>query len=486
MKGNSRKSFLKKISAGVLSFSVLDITFLFSWRRKSFFNKKSGGIFFTTGFKVSLMPENKAVVWTRLCSRKEPNPITHKRREKVFRHPIDFDESQPVETMDGAVAGTSGLVRAKISSGSEEKVSEWTEVDSSDDYTAKFSFENLKEGQAYDLELEARTDLSGPSTVTQGSFRTAPVPDKAKPVSLVTSSCQYFWSYDDEKRGFKSYDSMRALNPDFFIQTGDYIYYDKPGPLAKNRAEARHKWHAMDSRPSLRDLYQNVPMYMLKDDHDLLKNDVYPTSSPYGELTFEDGLKLWYENVPLREQPYYTIRWGKDLEVWVVEGREYRSENSMEDGPEKTIWGEEQKSWLKRTMEKSNASFKILFSATPVVGPDRKNKTDNHANDAFASEGRWLRQYLSDQQGTFVVNGDRHWQYVSEDKETGLIEIGSGPVSDFHAQGWEPGDVRPEHRFLRVKGGFLGIAVDRENNVPFIQFRHYDVNGTIMNEEKFN
>lgn len=53
-------------------------------------------------------------------------------------------------------------------------------------------------------------------------------------------------------------------------------------------------------------------------------------------------------------------------------------------------------------------------------------------------------------------------------------------------KGWEPGDMRPEHRFLRVNGGFLGIVVDRENNVPFIQFRHYDVNGAVMNEEKFS
>jgi len=136
-------------------------------------------------------------------------------------------------------------------------------------------------------------------------------------------------------------------------------------------------------------------------------------------------------------------------------------------------------------VEASDATFKLLFTATPVVGPDRASKKDNHANAVFQTEGHWLRTYLSRQKGMYVVNGDRHWQYVSKDLETGLIEFGSGPVSDYHAQGWDPDDVRPEHRFLRLKGGFLNIRVDRENGIPFIVFNHRDVNGVVVHEEKF-
>lgn len=152
---------------------------------------------------------------------------------------------------------------------------------------------------------------------------------------------------------------------------------------------------------------------MMKDDHDLLKDDVFPGSGGYGELSFEDGLKMWYENAPLHEKAYRTIRWGKDLQIWLMEGREYRSANTREDSPQKTIWGQEQVTWFKETMASSDATFRLLFSATPMVGPDRENKKDNHVNKAFNIEGEWLRQYLSSQEGTFVINGDRHWQYVS-------------------------------------------------------------------------
>ena len=270
-----------------------------------------------------------------------------------------------------------------------------------------------------------------------------------------------------------------------FIQTGDYIYYDKPGPLSNNLEKARHKWHAMDSRPSLRDFYAKTPLYMIKDDHDLLKNDVFPGMEDYGQLSYEDGLELWYKNAPIEHKPYQNIRWGKNLEVWIVEGREYRSPNPAEDGPEKSIWGREQKEWFTKTVEASDATFKLLFTATPVVGPDRKNKSDNHANRTFETEGAWLRNYLSKIGGMFVVNGDRHWQYVSEDRNSGLIEFGSGPVSDYHAQGWKPGDVRPQHRFLRVNGGFLSISVSANNGSPKIRFHHHNVNGDVVHEEVF-
>ena len=60
----------------------------------------------------------------------------------------------------------------------------------------------------------------------------------------------------------------------------------------------------------------------------------------------------------------------------------------MPDGPEKTILGSEQKAWLMKTLSESKATFKLVFSPTPIVGPDRKNKRDNHANTGLADSCR--------------------------------------------------------------------------------------------------
>lgn len=486
MKITNRRKFLRKLSMGFLTLPVIDVKMVSNWFKRTVLRMRiNEEVYFTTGFKIMEVEQNSALIWTRLCSQETPNPIRHERREEVFRHPIDFNENQPVERMDGAVKGTEGMVRIRLISKKDKKVSGWLKASEAKDFTVSYKFDNLSGDTGYNVEVEGKSSDGGRSQTVRGKFNTTPRSSEVKPVNIVTSTCQYFWSFDDDRRGFKTYDSMRNLNPDFYIHTGDYIYYDKPGPMATTIAKARHKWHAMDSWLAIRKLYEEVPIYMIKDDHDLLKDDVYRGMSPYGQLTFEEGLKIWYENVPLPGKPYRTIRWGKDLQVWMVEGREFRSANTLMDSEAKSIWGYEQKKWFTETVEASDATFKLLFTATPVVGPDRDKKKDNHANAVFQTEGTWLREYLSKQKGMYVVNGDRHWQYVSRDPGTGLMEFGSGPVSDYHAQGWDADDVRPEHRFLRLKGGFLNIRVGRKNNRPFIEFIHRDVDGKVVHEERF-
>ncbi|AWW33310.1 alkaline phosphatase [Echinicola strongylocentroti] len=370
-----------------------------------------------------------------------------------------------------------GQVQITLTSTDTTIHSNWKYVSALNDFTLKRKFTKLKPDTKYKITIQGRKHPDSPLTEISGQFATAPSANEPIPVLFTSSTCQYFWSYDDKERGFKIYDSMGKLNPLFHCQTGDYVYYDKPGPLAKNVELARHKWHAMNSWPSLKDFYQQVPVYQQKDDHDLLKDDATPFSTPYGNLSFSDGLALWQEQVPIFDKPYRTMRWGKDLQIWLVEVREYRSDNKTRDSPEKTIWGQEQINWFKKTVEASDATFKILVSPTPIVGPDRtKGKFDNHSNASFSSEGSWLRKYLSDHK-VVVINGDRHWQYASVDPDTGLREFSQGPVSDFHAQGWEPGDKRPEHDFLRVNGGFLAVSVFRQQNTPTIEFIHYDVDG---------
>lgn len=442
-------------------------------------------VFFTTGFKIGEVSHNSAIIWTRLCGDAQRVPVWHERQDKTFRPPIKFDNKMPVNKMDGAVKGAFGEVKIELISKKDTVLIDWAYVSALKDYTYKTEISGLKSNTKYLVKLIGRKSEGQPETIVSGSFFTAPDADMAVPITFTSSTCQFFWSHDDPKRGFKIYDEMMKLKPKFHSQTGDYVYYDKPGPYVKTIEAARHKWHAMNSWPSLKEFYMETPLYIEKDDHDLLRDDAYPGRAPLGELTFEDGLALWYEQTPIGKKPYRTQRWGKDLQVWFVEVREFRSDNRIEDNPEKTIWGKEQIAWFKKTLEASNATFKVLISPTPIVGPDRlKGKNDNHSNKAFQTEGEWLREYLA-KHHVFVVNGDRHWQYASVDPVSGLREFSQGAVSDYHAGGWKQENVLPEHKFLRVKGGFLATKVYREKNIPFIKFQHYDVHGNVVHEETF-
>lgn len=445
--------------------------------------QNKGQVYFTNGFKIGELTDSSAILWTRLCRSEKPVPIKHKQKGAPFRSPIDFDNTMPVNEMDGAVEGSFGQVSIEVRSKDTVIRTPWEYVSEYRDFTYKHKLTGLNSNTLYTVTIRGRKGTEMPISKIQGRFTTAPNANEVVPVLFTSSTCQYFWSYDDSKRGFRIYDNMLKLNPLFHCQTGDYVYYDKPGPMAYNLELARHKWHAINSWPSLNNFYNNTPLYLQKDDHDLLKDDAMPTSSPFGELSFEDGVLIWNEQAPITGKSYRTFRWGKDLQIWMVEGRDYRSDNKAPDGADKSIWGKEQIAWFKQTVEASDATFKILSSPTPVVGPDRaKGKTDNHSNVSFKTEGEWLRQYLSDQK-MFVINGDRHWQYVSKDPETGLMEFSQGPSSDSHAQGWDPNDRRPEHKFLRVKGGFLAVKIYRDGNRPMIEFIHCDVDGHMVNKE---
>jgi alkaline phosphatase D len=487
MKNESRRTFVKKAGAGIATLSLQNVHAAISQMGGANKDGLKPQVFFTTGFKTGEVTPNSAQLWVRLCAQEKRNPVVHQRREEVFRHPLQFDENMPVEKMDGAVAGANGMVRAIIFGNGKRFESAWSPASAESDFGVQIPFTGLDPGVRYEIRWQGKLSDSSPIFEASGSFSTAPLAAEKKSIRLVTSTCQYFWSFDDTERGFRTYDSMKKLNPDFFVHTGDYVYYDKPGPLGNTIEKARHQWHAMNSWPSLADFFSNVPIYMLKDDHDLLRDDAYPTSPDYGQLSFKDGLKIWRENAPVKDSPYRTFRWGKHVQIWLVEGREFRSPNPAPDSSEKTIWGSKQKAWFQQTVDESDATFKILFSPTPVVGPDRDKKTDNHANKSFQHEGNWLRQCLAGKKNMFVVNGDRHWQYVSVDEKTGLIEFGSGPVSDAHAQGWDPEDKRPEHRFLRVKGGFLEIDVKvADRGFPRIEFIHRDVDGLLVHQETFS
>ena len=272
---------------------------------------------------------------------------------------------------------------------------------------------------------------------------------------------------------------MTKIKPDFIVHAGDIEYYDKPDPWAMTIELMRFKWQRIFALPDNRKFYQETTSYFLKDDHDTLKDDCWPGQT-YGSVSFEQGMKLFNEEqFPARGSRYKTVRWGKDLQIWLLEGRDFRSHNDMPDGPEKSILGTEQKRWLAETLSKSDAKFKLVFCPTPIVGPDRVKKKDNHADDNFTYEGDELRKLLGGIDDLIVLCGDRHWQYASVQPETGLWEFGCGPGSAKHQLGWKKGDVRPEHKFLRVAGGFLsGELVHADaDQTPTLTLRHHKVTG---------
>jgi alkaline phosphatase D len=201
------------------------------------------------------------------------------------------------------------------------------------------------------------------------------------------------------------------------------------------------------------------------------------------------------------ELPYGSYRVNRDLQIWLVEGREFRSPNNMPDGPRKSLWGARQRDWLKRTLLASDAAFKILIHPTPLVGPQGNGsepfpKMDNHINPkGFRFERQaffeWLAKNDFMNKGFFIICGDSHWPYRSIDP-SGFEEFCTGALVTQNATvGERPGDPNcsdPEGRIKQpfhpesAMATFLQVEVARESEdgEPLLRFTHRANDGRIL------
>lgn len=444
------------------------------------------GPFFADGIKVGEVTSTSALLWVRLTRDAEANHDGVPFPDKKPAEP-PLPDGKTLDEMEGAVPGAEGSVRVRYwpdGAGEEAaKATDWVDVDAATDCCHTFLLEGLRPGTNYRLITEARAPGGDAITANvEGGFRTAPPPGDAYAASFCVIACQDHPRRDEGDEGHAIYRHMLALSPDFMVHTGDTLYYDKPQPFARDVTMARFKWNRFYGLRLPQRFHARVATWFVKDDHDTLKNDCWPGQT-YGELTWEQGLAIYREQLPVGPRPYRRQRYGKHLEIWLPEGREYRSPNRMQDGPDKTILGKEQKAWLKRTLSESDATFRVVISATPIVGPDRGGKNDNHANKGFRTEGDELRTFLSGQPGTIVICGDRHWQYASHDLETGLREWCCGPASDSHAGGFSLRQRTEEHDYLKICGGFLHADVVLDGARPKLRIRHRAVDGSVNHED---
>lgn len=392
--------------------------------------------------------------------------------------------------LEGSCPGDPGQLRVVVrnQTGKEVKATEWMEAKAASDFVCQFNVTDLAPATAYRYMVEARNSKKMDGALS-GVFRTAPPEDAATAVTLAMVSCQKY-SQRDDPRGFKLYDAIGKLAPHALLSVGDNVYYDSDDPKVNSVAVARHHWHRMYSQASLSECLRRVPGYWSKDDHDCYSDDCWPgyVNEAMQPFSFEQGLRLFPEQTPMGAEPYRRFRWGKGLELFILEGRDYRAPNKEPDGPNKSLWGVKQKQWLLEGLNQSQARWKLIVSPGPLIGPDRKNKHDNHANDAFQTEGREFRHWLARNSritDTIWVNGDRHWQYHSVDPETKVNEFCCGAASDSHASG-TPGEDPAIHRFHRVKGGFLAINVRFNGAKSELTIEHRDVLGARVYGQTFS
>ncbi len=394
---------------------------------------------------------------------------------------------------DGEVPGAAGTGRFEIAATpdfKEARQTPWLQATAAGDFILRAHVDGLSPATTYHYRVVFGSAAAVAKPGDPASFKTLPDPRQAAAVDFILTSCLNYaffqhgsggkggYQGEDRMQGYPALEPALRLDPDFVIIGGDAVYYDHPAATrAKSPAELRRKWHEQYVQPRFVRLFARVPSYWMKDDHDYRRNDSDPTGDY--EPSHQLGIDTFREQVPVvkpgdaKAVTYRTHRMGRDLQLWFVEGRDYRSPNQQPDGPEKSVWGREQKAWLQRTLKESDATFKILVSPTPMIGPDDAYKKDNHVNEAgFRHEGeaffKWLAENGIAPGRFFILCGDRHWKYHSR-HASGYEEFSCGALNRENARlGRNPGSggsTDPEGKVKQLytdrppSGGFLRVAL---------------------------
>ena len=128
---------------------------------------------------------------------------------------------------------------------------------------------------------------------------------------------------------FAVYARMAAERNDFNINIGDTIYSDSGVGGAPVARTTREKWEkyklALGQRP-LRALRGRAGLYSHWDDHEFVNDFSRPE---HGEALYRAGVEAFRDYSPVTYSPrlglYRSVRWGRNLELFFLDERSFRS-----------------------------------------------------------------------------------------------------------------------------------------------------------------
>ena len=256
----------------------------------------------------------------------------------------------------------------------------------------------------YRLRCADLGDVNGVSEPVIGRFRTAPANQRGVRFVWSADTAGQGFGINPEDGGMKTYATMAAHDPDFFVHSGDTIYAD--GPIRPEVETANGLWKNIvaDSvdkvaetlsefrgrfKYNLRDenllaFNAQVPTFCQWDDHEVVDNwswgkdltadDRYKEKSI--EILSERAARALHEMMPIRHLPgdplrvYRKIAYGPLLDVFFLDLRRYRGANgaSLETvmTPQSRILGARQLDWLRQALAASKATWKVIASDMPI------------------------------------------------------------------------------------------------------------------------
>jgi len=325
--------------------------------------------------------------------------------------------------------------------------SERLQAKAENDFVVKASIEGLDPDASYFYRFLSPDGTASPT----GTFLTAPA-------ETVASDVVFAYSADSASylQPFTLLSTVVEDDPDFFIYLGDTVIAD---PDVEGMAHAttlpEYRQLYKDNREDehLRKLLAATSTYAIWDDHEVVNDFAGETVDPD---MLAAGRQAFFEYNPIRQHTvdpyrlYRSFRWGKDVELFILDERQYRSAEAFcldEEGetlqfptrigdvacleglrdPSRTILGTEQKEWLKQVLLDSDAKFKFIINEVPIsefilLPYDRW--------EGYPAEREELLTFITDNgiENVIFLTTDLHGAVVNT-LENGCMEIIIGPIA---------------------------------------------------------
>ena len=249
------------------------------------------------------------------------------------------------------------------------------------------------------------------TTSPVGTFRTAPAPATPARVRFAFTGDADATPGPNGKPAFNSFETyarMARERNDFNVNLGDTIYSDSEVGGAKVARTVPEKWSKYRlglALPALRTLRAATGLYSHWDDHEFI-NDF--SRAEHGSAIYRAGVKAFTDYAPVaytqRTGLYRTFRWGKNLELFFLDERSFRSAKATTvcandlapqapqtvragfaqlapglaqpvsractdtlDDPARTMLGPQQHAAFVRAIRASTATWKVVMNEVPLL-----------------------------------------------------------------------------------------------------------------------
>jgi alkaline phosphatase D len=283
-----------------------------------------------------------------------------------------------------------------------------------------------------------------------GRVRTAPPADAARPLRFAFASCQNY-----EQGLYTAYRHMAEEELDLVFHLGDYIYeYGATHGRVREHAtgevrtleDYRRRYAQYKSDPLLQGAHARCPWVVTWDDHEV-DNDYAGGVGENGMESEEQmaarraaGYQAYWEHQPVRVPRVRswadlnitrTVDWGRLARFWVLDTRQYRSDQACNGGndrvpcgewadPSRTLLGAAQERWLTGGLGASRAGWQVLAQQIMMAPYDFAPGTDELVSmDQWsgypASRDRLLRAVGQRAPNrTVFITGDIHSNWVAD------------------------------------------------------------------------